>query len=99
MKPIFGNPIILGTATLFQYLIKSPEFQQVMVPESGDIIISPTGMGNGSMQGHVGIVGKNGTIMSNSSATGKFMSNYTIDTWTKRYHDKGGIPVYYFRVK
>ena len=99
MRPIFGNPVILGTATFYEYLRYSTYFYQVTIPETGDILVSPTGMGNGTIQGHTAIVGKNGTLLSNDSYTGKFMANYTLDTWKKRYVDQGNLPMFFFRPK
>lgn len=99
IKPILGTPIILGTYTLYEYLSSSPLFQRVDVPQKGTILVSPTGMGNGSISGHTGIIGQNGSIMSNSSFTGQWSSNYTIDTWKARYTDMGGIPMFYFDAK
>lgn len=92
-------PILLGTNQLFSFLKQSAKFSQVQNPLPGDVIISPTGFGgfNGITNGHTGIVGQNGVIMSNSSATGNFEQNYTIDTWSARYKIKGGYPVCFFR--
>lgn len=92
-------PIIPGTASLYAYMLNSPLFKRVSIPMPGDIVISPTGMGNGKIQGHTGIVGQNNIIMSNDSFTGKWMANYTILTWRARYADKGKLPVVYFTVK
>src|SRR3954462_12894985 len=59
-------------------------------PPSGDIVISPTGYGNGSMpNGHVGIIGDNGQIMSNNSATGLWDIHFTLASWKARYVDQG----------
>ncbi len=99
IRPIFGNPVILGTYTLHDYLNSSKAFIQVVEPMPGDIVLSPTGMGNGKIVGHVGIVGNNNTIMSNDSYTGKFMANYTISNWHNRYVVAGALPMFYFRAK
>ena len=40
-------PIILGTYTLWQFLNKDTRFRKVTLPMPGDIIICPTGTGNG----------------------------------------------------
>lgn len=92
-------PIIPGTASLYAFLGASTLFRRVSMPMPGDIIISPTGMGNGKIQGHTGIVGHNNLIMSNDSYTGKWMANYTISTWNARYADKGKLPVVYYTLK
>ncbi len=65
----------------------------------GCIVISPTGMGNNPQMphGHVGIVSSDGKIMSNTSATGLWMENYSLATWRERYAVGGGFPVLFFK--
>lgn len=95
----FQTPVIVSTAKLYEYLSTKVEWMRVYTPIEGDIVISPTGMGgkNGIKNGHVGVVGTGGVIMSNASATGTFEPNYTINSWTNRYSIKGGYPIFYFR--
>ena len=96
----FGYPIGGGASTylLYQSLKNSPYFTKVDVAEEGDIVISPSGYGNGRLRnGHVGIKDMGEGIMSNDSATGKFQKNYTMDDWRKRYVEIGGYPMDYFR--
>lgn len=95
----FPMPIILSTSELWRFFSQSDVWVEVMSPLPGDVIISPTGQGgkNGITHGHTGIVGEGGRIMSNDSATGKFVSNYSIASWTVRYKIKGGYNTYYFR--
>lgn len=100
-KECFGNEAggDVSTARMYESIRSSYRFAKVVVPMPGDIVISPTGYGNGSLQnGHVGIVSEKGRIMSNSSATGLWEENYTIESWSKRYQIQGGFPVVYFRV-
>lgn len=98
LKAYMGFPVILGTATLYSNLETNPKFKRVTVPMPGNIVLSPTGMGNGNIQGHVGFVGQNGQILSNDSYTGKFSANFTLDTWNARYRDKGGLPVLFYSI-
>lgn len=98
LKSYMGFPVILGTATLYSNLEQNPKFKRTTSPMPGDIILSPTGMGNGKIQGHVGFVGKNGQVLSNDSYTGKFSANFTLATWNARYKDKGGLPVYFYQI-
>jgi peptidoglycan hydrolase-like protein with peptidoglycan-binding domain len=101
-KSAFGHEIggTVSTHDLYLALKASPEFVQTANPVRGDIIISPTGFGDGRMQnGHVGIVSDNNTIMSNSSSTGTFEQNYTILAWRSRYGVGGGFPVVFFHLK
>ena len=87
----------VSTYRMYRALKRHPRFYEVETPLPGDVIISPTGYGNGSMVGHVGIVGKDNIIMSNSSATGTWEENYTIDEWIERYKNQGGLPVKFYR--
>lgn len=87
-----------STYQMYKALLSHKDFIKVDQPMAGDIVISPTGYGNGKLSnGHVGIVGANDTIMSNSSKTGTFESNYTLVSWKKRYVTLGGYPMHYFR--
>lgn len=89
-------PIILGTYSLWQFLSKDTRFKKVALPMPGDIIICPTGTGNGKFPGHVGIFLAGNKIASNTSANGKFEQNYTLESWKKRWEVAGGFPVYYY---
>lgn len=92
------NSPVLSTAVLHIQLLNHPKFKGVMAPEPGDVIISPTGSGNGKLpNGHTGIFGFGGQIMSNDSATGLFKPNYTLDSWVARYRKLGGFKIYIFR--
>jgi hypothetical protein len=100
-KSVFGREAGGGLSThqMYNAMLKDSRFIKVDQALPGDIIISPTGYGNGGLSnGHVGIVGESETIMSNSSATGTFESNYTLKTWVARYRGKGGYPIVFFRV-
>ena len=98
LKKHINMPTITGTYSLLEYMNRSGNFARVDIPMVGNIVISPTGMGDGSIRGHVGIMGKNDVIMSNDSRTGKWMGNYTIKTWRERYSRKGKMPVYFYKV-
>lgn len=88
----------LSTARMYLSIQNNAKFVRVDTPIQGDILISPTGYGNGKLaNGHTGIVGANGVIMSNNSANGLWQENYTLRTWKERYVDLGGFPMAYFR--
>ena len=100
-KKAFGVPIggELSTWRMIKFLEDIKRFQRVALPLPGDIIISPTGYGDGRIpNGHVGIVGEDNLIMSNDSASGLWIENYNLYSWKARYQDRGGYPIYYFRV-
>lgn len=93
-------PIITGTWTLWGTLRRDSRFTEEKEPQEGDIVISPTATGNGTLKnGHTGIVGERGEIMSNDSNTGKFQVNYTIESWREKYQKGGGFPVKFYRLK
>lgn len=104
----FGNKCgieyTISTSQMYYQLLSSNRWMMVDQPQRGDLIISPTGMSDGRVRngvriknGHVGVVGDVGLVYSNSSATGNFIQNYTIDLWKERYAINGGYQVYYFR--
>lgn len=96
----FGFPIGGGasTADLYTALVNSKYFERVDAPESGCVVISPTGMGTKGAypHGHVGIRGNFG-ICSNDSATGIFSENYDDASWLAQFHYVEGYPVFYFK--
>jgi peptidoglycan hydrolase-like protein with peptidoglycan-binding domain len=88
----------VSTAQLYRELLASKEYMLVQVPKEGDILVSPTGLGNGNLSnGHTGIWGEGGKIMSNSSATGTFEQNFDDQHWKARYVALGGFPMVTFR--
>lgn len=103
-KRTFGKMIStryhLSTYWMYADLKASAEFARTEQPLAGDIIISPTGYTkrNDVKNGHVGIVGENGVVMSNNSVTGKWDEHWTIDSWRRYYQYRGGYPVHFFRV-
>lgn len=96
--PELNFPIMLSTRQLFAHLLHSPSFQRIVTePAYGDIILSATGTGNGSLHsGHTGIVGKYG-VLSNDSRSGLFLENYSLASWKLYFEGKGGFPTYFFR--
>ena len=99
-KKAFGVQIGGGPSTYLLYLVlcKHPKFIPIDIPDKGDIIISPSGFGNGNLpSGHVGIVSIDKKIMSNDSSTGIFKENYTLDSWKEKYVALGGYPMKFFR--
>lgn len=88
----------VSTNRMYLSIINNKKFIQAKAPIQGDIILSPTGYGNGAIpNGHVGIVLDGGKIASNNSKTGLFEQNFTMESWNHRYKEAGGYPVYYFR--
>lgn len=87
---------IAGTANLYLWLTSNPAFKRVTSPLPGDTIISPTGYGNGSVEGHVGFIAKSG-ILSNNSDNGLFQEKWTLPAWNAHYGVAGELPVAFFR--
>ena len=92
--------MITGTLSLWEYLKQSKLFQKSDYPKQGAIIISPTGTGNGKLKnGHVGFVGESEMIISNDSASGLLLENFTRTSWKQKYFDFGGFKMeFYHRV-
>jgi hypothetical protein len=87
----------LSTYALYKALQEHPDFMEVDEPLPGDIVVSPTGLGNGRIKnGHTGIVGFK-DWMSNDSRTGKWEANYSHESWLSYYGVRGGFPIAYFR--
>lgn len=94
-------PKVAGTWTLYDILEHRKDYTRVTDPTPGDIVISPTGLSKSKTMpnGHTGIIMSDLSIASNDSATGKFMKNYTLESWTNRYVVKGGYPLFIYRKK
>lgn len=95
---------ISGTYSLYEWLDTNSAFQKIDEPEQGAILISPTGMGDGSVEGHVGIFcafnlqWKNDwAIASNDSASGNFLETWSWQRWQAYYEAVGKLPCYIFR--
>lgn len=97
---ITGQPKTLSTKVLYDRLRNSTEWERVLEPIPGAIIISPTGHSTKDARyGHVGICGRDGIVMSNNSFPpnkGIFLENFTVASWKKYYRDILGFPVYFF---
>ncbi|MER9414031.1 hypothetical protein [Mesorhizobium sp. M0589] len=91
------RPIGGGLSTASMYLVLKAKHQPVKRADAipGNIIISPT---EGANIGHVGIVGDNGQIYSNSSSLQKFYNKYTLDTWQAHYGDSKGLKVLFYQL-
>ena len=102
--PYFKGSV--STMVLKNILDADKRFIKVSTPQPNCIILCATGEGNDPLvkNGHVGIIGKDNKIMSNSSydnpktgtLAGSFIYNYTLETWQKRYHS---YPMHYYTVK
>lgn len=90
-----------STYKLKAILDSSSNWVKIDKPETGAIILSATGYGNGNLKhGHTGIVEVVGdvvNIISNSSKDGLLKRSYTLDTWNARYRDIGGFPVDFYK--
>jgi len=98
-----GVPVGGQYSTYWMYMTLKDSLKWMEVSEGdseyGDIIISPTGFGNRKIlpNGHVGILAKGASVMSNNSETSLWEQNYTITTWKERY-GKAGYPVKFYRI-
>lgn len=102
LKEVLGYEAGGGPSTyrMYESLLTNKNFKKVttLTAEPGDIILSPTGYGNGAVSnGHVGFLGEDGIIYSNNSNTSKLDSHLTASKWKSYYKTKGGFPVTYWR--
>lgn len=89
-----------STALMLKTLVANNNFKEVTTTKAraGDIIISATGTGNGTIaHGHVGFLGENGVIYSNNSYKDMLDGHITAEQWKNYFARKGGFSVRYFR--
>ena len=101
MRSFTGFQIGGGLSTYLGYrsLKVDKRFIQTSNPQLGDVIISPSGYGNGRISnGHIGIISNDNKIMSNNSKTGLWDNHLDIETWKRKYKRVGGFPIYYYRL-
>ena len=84
----------------FGRLVASGRAEEVPLTETqpGDVIISPTVWTPTRNTGHVGIVGENGSIFSNSSSNARWESNFTMNSWLNYYQQNKGLRTYAYRI-
>lgn len=90
---------IAGTATGNEWFVSQPHiFERIDHPEQGSIINFVTGTGNGSVEGHILIVGEfnlqwanDWGLMSNDSASGKFLETWSWNRACAYWTTVGGI--------
>ena len=81
----FSLPKTLSTDELFDELVNAG-WRKVDLVTPGAVIVSPS---CAAMHGHTGIVGENDAIYSNSSATGRWTQNWTVEGWIHYYAQCG----------
>lgn len=102
-----GCPIpakgIAGTAALEAWVIASGLFTKRTAPGVGFLIFSSTGTGNGSVEGHTGVMAYfnlqfkgDWGIMSNNSNNGIYSEVWSLDAWKANYVVKGGLELNYY---
>lgn len=91
-------PIMTNTPEFVKYIRTDKRFKPSNELKQGNIIVSVTGTGNGSIIGHIGIVWKDGTILSNSSATGLWSDKFNTISWIDRYSRRGGLDLFIFEL-
>lgn len=99
-----GPKGIAGTASLDAWLASSGLFERITMPEEGAIICSPTGAGNGTVEGHVGVFGRYNLmypgdwgVCSNESSSGLFKEQWSWARWQAYYGKTGGLPLHIYR--
>lgn len=100
-----GTKGIAGTSALEDWVIQSGRFTKIPIPETGALLISATGKGNGSVEGHTGFFGRydlrfpaDWGLLSNDSASGLFLERWSWSRWQKHYSGAGGLPCNIYRL-
>lgn len=101
-----GATGIPGTAALLTWVASQPQlFEEIYEPEESAALISATGTGNGSVEGHCGYFGAfnlqypdDWGIVSNNSQTGLLGEQWSWKEWTENYTQIGQIPPRMFRI-
>jgi hypothetical protein len=91
-------PVMTYTPTFLTFLRGDKRFKETFELKEGNIIVSPTLSGNGTIVGHTGIIGKAGKIYSNATSSGMWMDKYDAVSWIDRYSRKGGLSLHIFEV-
>lgn len=89
-------PQEISTIILKKRLDNSPHFKPTLALDRGNIILSVTGTGNGTIVGHCGILRGNSRIMSNTSKNGLWQDNYSVNAWVNRFRIRGGMKIYVY---
>jgi hypothetical protein len=89
-------PTIYHTMLLYYELVKNPHFKSTLEIKKGNIIVSPTGSGNGTIRGHCGVIAEDNRIISANSKTGHWENNYSLQNWINNFRGKGGLRIYIF---
>lgn len=86
--------------TEFKRLVASGRAEKIPLKSAqpGDVIISPTTWSPKRNTGHVGIVGQNGSIFSNSSKNAQWESNYDMSRWLGYYKKDKGLDTFAYRI-
>lgn len=93
-KEIVSN--LVSTVQLYDTLrTDSKRFRKTDTIKAGTIVISHT---VGSNVGHVSIADTATQLMSNSSSSGKFMRNYTVDSWRKYFVEGKKLSMEYYDI-
>jgi hypothetical protein len=91
-----GHPVDGSVSTDGLYASLSKKANKTADPRPGTIVISPT---QGDVHGHVGIVGSERSIYSNSSdlaTRGVFLQDYDLTTWDAELVKRRGLETFYF---
>jgi hypothetical protein len=91
-----GYPVMTYTPIFANYLATDRRFKMSTEFKKGNVIVSATNTGNGTIVGHTGIIGENGKILSNSSSTGLWFDKFDQASWIERYSRLGGLAIYIF---
>ena len=89
-------PIVNSTAILASLLDKDPHFERVTEYEAGTVVVSPR---IGPTLGHCGLFLQGDRIASNTSKTGLWEDNYSINSWLRVFKKGRGLHIYLWRAR
>jgi cell wall-associated NlpC family hydrolase len=84
----------------FRTMVNAGKAEEVSLADAqpGDIILSPTEWSPQRNTGHVGIVGKENKVYSNSSSRKAWSQNFTKQRWQSYYGNQKGLQVKVYRI-
>ena len=93
-KKIFPDfPILVSTRDLHNRLSLDSRFQATLDRGKGRIVVSPR---TTNTFGHTGVFMDDDSIASNDSNSGKFVINYTWNSWIREFRDRRKLRIFIY---
>ena len=96
IKKIFPDfPILVSTRDLHNRLSLDSRFQATLDRGKGRIVVSPR---TTNTFGHTGVFMDDDSIASNDSNSGKFVINYTWNSWIREFRDRRKLRIFIYKI-